>query len=85
MNFDDALESEFYEKEARKMYEERVQECLLEGKWFTLVDCLDDTIDMVHYGRKMWNAEVYNTYIPVKHTIMKKPNLHDNFNDDLAF
>jgi hypothetical protein len=40
---------------------------------------------MVHYGRKMFHLNTYNTYIPVKHTIMKKPNLHDNFNDDLQF
>jgi hypothetical protein len=62
---------------------------LLERKWYTLVDALDDTIDMYAYGRSMFDFPVHNTYIPVRNTIMPKPDLHNNeefgfrYNQDL--
>jgi hypothetical protein len=56
---------------------------LLDKKWFTLVDALDDTIDMWGYGRNMYDFPVHNSYVPVRHTIMPKPNLTDN--DELGF
>lgn len=60
-----------------------MEESLLEQKWFTLVDALDDTLDMWAYGRSMFDFPVTNTYIPVRHTIMPKPVLDNN--DELGF
>lgn len=59
----------------------------MKGKYFTLGDALDDTIDMWHYGRTMFGGvlPLHNSYIPVKHTIMPKPNLVDNQYDELQF
>jgi len=56
---------------------------LFEQKWFTLVDNLDDTLEMWAYGCNMFDFPVINTYIPVKHTIMPKPVLDNN--DELGF
>jgi len=56
---------------------------LFEQKWFTLVDDLDDTLEMWAYGRNMFDFPVIKTYIPVKHTIMPKPVLDKN--DELGF
>lgn len=69
------------------MYEGATQDKLVNGKYFTLVDALDDTIDMWHYGRTMFGGvlPLHNSYIPVKHTIMPKPNLVDKQHDDLQF
>lgn len=51
-----------------------------------MVDVLDDTIDMWHYGKHMFKAlQYHNTYIPVRHTIMPKPNLVDNPGDDMQW
>ncbi len=48
-----------------------------------MVDALDDTLDMWHYGNNMYKIPEHNIYIPVKHTIMKKPILNDQ--DDIGF
>lgn len=51
-----------------------------------MIDALDETIDMWNYGRYTWSKlPLQNSYIPVKHTIMPKPNLVDNQHDDLQF
>lgn len=80
---EEMIMSPIYEKECRDLYEKSVQEALLDKKWFTLVDALDDTIDMWGYGRNMYDFPVHNSYVPVRHTIMPKPNLTDN--DELGF
>lgn len=85
MSVEEAINSELFEKDARDLYESKTQEALIEGKWFTLVDALDDTVDMWHYGKGKWNIPVHNTYIPVKHTIMPKPKLLESYNDDIGF
>jgi len=49
-----------------------------------MIDALDDTIDMMNYGRYMFRtAPLGNSYMPVRHTIMPKPNLVDDQYDDL--
>ena len=72
-----------FEKDCRGIYERKIQEALLNKKWYTLIDALDDTIDMWGYGRNMYDYPVQNSYVPVRHTIMPKPNLTDN--DDIGF
>lgn len=62
-----------------------MQAALLRGEWFKLVDALDDTVDMWHYGRNMFNWPTHNTFLPSKYTIMPKPNLLDKKFDDMSF
>lgn len=85
INGDDLVESEIFEREARRLYEGKVQEHLVKGKWYTLVDALDDTLDTWTYQRSMFDWPTHNTYIPVRHTIMPKPEMWDNFGDDAGF
>jgi len=78
--------SDLFERDCKVIYEKKTHENLAAGKWFTLIEALDDTIDMWHYGRvKFGKQPLHNSYIPVKHTIMPKPNLVDNQYDDLQF
>lgn len=79
------VESQLFEAEARNIYEEKVQSALVRGEWFKLVDALDDTVDMWHYGRNMWNWPTHNIFLPSRYTIMPKPNLLDKKFDDLSF
>jgi len=40
---------------------------------------------MVNLGRNIWDVPVHNTYVPVRHTIMPKPDLQDTRRDDLLY
>ena len=42
-----------------------------------LVEALEETIDFWSVGKYMFHIPLANTYIPVRNTIMKKPNLLD--------
>jgi hypothetical protein len=75
--------SPIFEKECRDIFERKVQDALINKKWYTLIEVLDDTIDMWAYGRNMYDFPLHNSYVPVRHTIMPKPNLTDN--DDIGF
>ena len=44
---------------------------------FKLVDALEETINFLKLDMDMFRMPVSNTYIPVKNTIMKKPNMLD--------
>lgn len=48
---------------------------MVHRKLFTLVDCLEETMDLWAYGRRVFDIPVHNTYIPVKTTLMPKPKL----------
>lgn len=67
---EDIIFGELFEQEVRQQYDQVVQEKLLERKWFTWVDALDETLDMWHCGRNMYKMPVTNSYIPVRHTLM---------------
>lgn len=64
---------------------QKVQSYLLEKKVFTLVEALEENMDMHNLGRNIWDVPVHNTYVPVRHTIMPKPDLQDNKSDDLLY
>ena len=69
---------DFFVGECRKMFAERVQAKLVEKEMYKLVDCLEETIDFWHVDESdLFRMPLYNTYIPVRNTIMKKPNLLD--------
>lgn len=47
-------------------------------KHYCLIDVLDDTINMLEFGRNMYDMPTHNSYVPVRHTIMPKPTLVDS-------
>ena len=57
---------------------------MLARKWYTMVDALDDTVNMWYYGRNRTSLQMHNIYIPVRHTIMPKPDLLIG-SDELGF
>jgi len=81
------IKSDMFADECRKQYREKVQEFLLKRKMFTLVDALEMTIDFWNYGDNLTHYPLANTYIPVRNTIMKKPNLmnQDDIDDELGY
>jgi hypothetical protein len=40
---------------------------------FTLVECLEETMDLWSYGRNLFEVPTHNVYIPVKTTLMSRP------------
>ena len=48
---------------------------MVHRKLFTLVDCLEETMDLWAYGRRVFEIPVHNSYIPVKTTLMPRPKL----------
>jgi hypothetical protein len=81
----DFANSHDFDELCRKDYVQKVQAALLEKKVFTLVEALEENMDVWNLGRNMWDVPVHNTYVPVRHTIMPKPDLQDTKRDDLAF
>ena len=71
------VQSEHFMDECRKLYSERVQGALLEKDVYKFVDALEETIDFWRVDGDMFKMPLENTYIPVRNTIMKKPNLLD--------
>ena len=67
------------------MYNEKTKDMLVKGKWFTPADALSDHLDMIQHGKNMWNFPLHNCYIPVRHTILKKPSMVDVYSDDLGY
>lgn len=59
------------------MYSEKVQTALVSKQNFTFVEALEETMDFWRVGHYRWHNTMANTYIPVRNTIMKKPNLLD--------
>jgi len=65
-----------------KEYQKKVQNALLQRKRFTLVEALEENMDVWSLGRNHYDVSPHNNhYIPVKHTIMPKPDLLDSKSD----
>lgn len=50
-----------------------------------MVECLEECVDFMQLGVHMWELPVANAYIPVKNTIMKKPDLRAGVDEDFGF
>lgn len=72
-SMDEFLRSEVFEKAAKQRFMEVQYANLTERKLFTLVDCLEETMDLWSYGRNIFEVPTHNVYIPVKTTLMSKP------------
>ena len=60
---------------------------MLEKKQFTFVDAIEEFMDLWAIGRKPFKYPTHNIYIPVRNTIMKKPNMKDEdiLDDELGY
>ena len=79
--------SDLFIKDCRQRYSEKVQTALLEKETYKVVEALEETMDFWRVGRHMFHMPIHNVYIPVKNTIMKKPNLlnQDLESDELGY
>lgn len=78
------LFSEEYVMNARELYQKKKQEYLIDKKWFRMIDVLDDTVDLHDYGNQMFtNYPTHNSYVPVRYTIMPKPDFDTN--DEMSY
>ena len=82
---EDFVSSTEFETNIREQYNERVQEYLLEKRWFKLVDCLEEASDWWNYGHDMVTVPFYNVYIPTKNTLINKPKMNDEANDETSY
>lgn len=71
----------------RKDYASHVQTALLEKKNFTFVEAIEEFMDFWQVGRNLFHLPTHNVYIPVRNTIMKKPNMRDEdiLDDELGY
>jgi hypothetical protein len=84
-DLDSFVKTDHFVKEARSYYAARVQGFLLEKKIYSLVECLEETLDFSPMAWDMKEIHPANTYIPVMNTIMKKPDLNRNGDEDFGF
>lgn len=68
-----------------QIYQSKVKQSLLEKKWFSFVEALECFTDTFYYGRNRYSVPNYNVYVPPRQTIMKRPNLGDDRNDELSY
>ena len=67
------LAGEKFEKAAQDKFRKLQYVKMTEKKIFTLVDCLEEVMDLWSYGRNFWDIPTHNLYIPTKTTLMQKP------------
>ena len=67
--------SEAFDRECKNLYAAAVQERLLEKEVFSLVECLERCMDWGGLGRDPWHLPLHNSYVPVRHTLMPRPDL----------
>lgn len=53
-------------------------------EWFKLVDALEEVTDLWNWGSNMTAIPTYNTYVPTRSNIIKKPILSDDSTDNKA-
>lgn len=76
-NSKEFVKSDIFVKECRQHYARAVHEGLANKEVYKLVDALEDTMDFWNYGKHISDIPIANSYIPVRNTIMKKPNMLD--------
>lgn len=54
-------------------------------EWFTLVDALENVTDFWFYGRDFYSIPDIAMYIPNSNTLINKPSMIDNHEDELGF
>lgn len=69
------LASDKFEKACQDKFREMQYAKMVQKKTFTLVDCLEEAMDLWHFGKNWFDVPTHNLYIPVKTTLMMKPKL----------
>jgi hypothetical protein len=73
---------EFLEK-VKEGYMGFVNEALVDKKYFTKVEALEQFMDLYFFGRKMGIVPTHNTYVPVSNNIMPRPKFRDYDKEDM--
>ena len=73
--------SDKFVEECLKEFNYRQREFLLRKQTYKFVDALEETMDFWEPGPKPFQMPVQNSYIPVRNTIIKKPEF-DNDHDE---
>lgn len=81
----EALDSQEFADEIEQKFAEKQRKAMLERKPFTLQDALESVMEYWMLGRNVWEIPTHNIYVPVKHTIMPKPDLGDRRFDQLSY
>jgi len=80
------INSPFFDSEVTKEYQRKTQDALLQRKVFKLVEALEENMDVWSLGLNHYDVSPNNNhYIPVRHTIMPKPDLLDSKSDQLLY
>jgi len=47
----------------------------MEKRWYKYIDALEETVNFWSYGRDIARAPLHGSYVPVRYTIMPKPDM----------
>jgi len=67
------LASPKFEQAAQEKFRKLQYSKMVDKKIFTLVDCLEEVMDLWSYGPNFWDLPTHNLFIPTKTTLMMKP------------
>lgn len=84
-NVDTFVLSDVWMNEMRSMYAQRTQSYLLNRRVYTLVECLEETLDVLALGVDPYEIPQTNIYVPVTNTIMRKPDMTAGADEEFGF
>lgn len=67
------LASDKFAKACQQKYREMQYGKMVQRKIFTLVDCLEEVMDLWHFGKSWFDLPTHNLFIPTPTTLMMKP------------
>lgn len=85
---DNYIESDAFHERVEAVYNDEVQQNLIERAWFTKVDALDMFTEHVAHDRGLEYMPTHSVYKPVVHNIMPRPKLwrrHDDEKEDFTY
>lgn len=74
-NLNDYVQTKEFEQEMMRMYQNALKQSLLEKRYYKLIDALEETVNFWSYGRNAAMAPIHGSYVPVRYTIMPKPDM----------
>lgn len=84
-NLDKYLKSEAFERFSMEEYQKLLKLALLERRWFTLVDALEQFTNTAYFGKNFLKVPDNNVYVPPRQYVMKRPDLYDDAHDEVSY
>ena len=66
-------------------YQSLLKMALLDRRWFTFVDALEEFTDTAYFGKNYLKVPDNNVYVPPRQHVMKKPDLYDDTHDEVSY